>query len=80
MLMRSALTASILAADILLGGAGAALAEDDGGLIQGTGSQGAGRTSGSSLAGVIDHVGPIYTITESTEFESDRGTFRGIHF
>ncbi|MFD7028574.1 hypothetical protein ACFWAR_11140 [Streptomyces sp. NPDC059917] len=80
MRMRSALTASVLAAGILLGGAGAALANDGGGLVQGTGSQGAGRTSDSSFAGVVDHVGPIYTNTSSTEFEWDRGTFLGIHF
>ncbi|MFJ8770139.1 hypothetical protein [Streptomyces clavifer] len=78
MRIRTILTATALTAGILITGATTALADD--GLIQGTGSAGAGRTSGSSFAGVIDHVGPIYTNTESTEFEWDRGTFLGIHF
>ncbi|MER5729202.1 hypothetical protein ABT084_12855 [Streptomyces sp. NPDC002138] len=80
MRLRSTLTASVLAAGILLGGAGAALANDGGGLVRTTGSQGAARTAASSFAGVIDHVGPVYASDSQTEHEWDRGTFLGIAF
>ncbi|MFD5875886.1 hypothetical protein [Streptomyces sp. NPDC060322] len=76
--MRSALTASVLAAGILLGGAGAALADDDGGLVRATGSQGAERTADRSFAGVIDHVGPVWYDSSKSESEWDRFTFQGI--
>lgn len=79
MRMRSALTTSVLAVGLLLGGAGAALAHgDDNGVVQGTGSQGSGHTDTTMFAGVIDHVGPVYSSTSKTDHEWDRGTFQGI--
>ncbi|MFE2289362.1 hypothetical protein ACFXDJ_34970 [Streptomyces sp. NPDC059443] len=79
MRMRSALTASVLAAGILLGGAGAAMADGDGGaLVQSTGSRGGEKTDSSSFAGVPAHFGPIYGSTGSTEKFWDRETFQGI--
>ncbi|MEV5527110.1 hypothetical protein [Streptomyces prunicolor] len=85
MRMRSALTTSVLAVGILLGGAGAALAHDngpfphdDGALVQGTGSQGSGHVDNTMFAGVIDHVGPVYSSTTKTDHDWDRGTFEGI--
>ncbi|MER6206617.1 MULTISPECIES: hypothetical protein [unclassified Streptomyces] len=78
MRMRSALTTSVLAVGILLGGAGAALAHDDGGVVAGTGSQGSGHTDNTMFAGVIDHVGPVYASTSKTDHDWDRGTFQGV--
>ncbi|MFF2850293.1 hypothetical protein ACFVT5_28750 [Streptomyces sp. NPDC058001] len=78
MRMRSALTASVLAAGVLLGGAGAALANDGGGFVRGTGAHAAERTSSSTFAGVIKHVGPVYTSTRESERDWEHGTFLGI--
>lgn len=80
MRMRSALTASVLTAGILLAGAGAALANDGGGLVQATGSRGAERTQSSSFAGIPAAVGPLYTSSDETEKEWDRDTFQGYFF
>ncbi|MER7927166.1 MULTISPECIES: hypothetical protein [unclassified Streptomyces] len=78
MRMRSALTASVLTVGILLGGAGAALAHDDDGVVAGTGSKGYGHTDNTMFAGVIEHVGPVYASTSKTDHKWDRGTFQGI--
>ncbi|MFJ6569329.1 hypothetical protein ACIQNU_18075 [Streptomyces sp. NPDC091292] len=79
MRMRSALTASVLTAGVLLGGAGAALANDGGsGLVRGTGAHAAERASFSQFAGVIDGVGPVYASHGETEREWDHLTFLGI--
>ncbi|MFE4453096.1 hypothetical protein [Streptomyces sp. NPDC056796] len=78
MRMRSALTSSVLAVGILLGGAGAALANDGGGLIQATGSQGAKRTDSTSFAGVIDHVGPVWANNSQSESEWEHFSLQGI--
>ncbi|GGZ47936.1 hypothetical protein AB0P12_25460 [Streptomyces subrutilus] len=75
MRMRSALTASVLAAGILLSGAGAALA--DGGVDLGRFSGGhAGFASTcSSAAAVPAAFGPAYTSTCSKEREKEWADF-----
>ncbi|WP_330297047.1 MULTISPECIES: hypothetical protein [unclassified Streptomyces] len=80
MRMRSALTASVLAAGILLGGASVALADDGGALVQSTGSRGGARSESSSFAGVPAHFGPIWGSTGSKEKSWDRDTFQGVFF
>ncbi|MGW5848944.1 hypothetical protein ACWFQ8_13505 [Streptomyces sp. NPDC055254] len=75
MRMRSALTASVLAAGILLGGAGAALAND--------GAEGEYFSSGhagfaascSSAAAVPAVFGPVYTSTCSAAGEKEYAEF-----
>ncbi|MFD3538452.1 hypothetical protein ACFWUQ_02995 [Streptomyces sp. NPDC058662] len=75
MRMRSALTASVLAAGILLGGAGAALAND--------GSEGEYFSSGhagfaascSTAAAVPAQFGPVYTSTCSAQGEGEWAQF-----
>ncbi|MCX4681920.1 hypothetical protein OG413_42750 [Streptomyces sp. NBC_01433] len=78
MRMRSALTTSVLAVGILLGGAGAALANDGGGIVNATGSQGAEQTSDTTFAGVIDRVGPVYFSNSETGREWNKGTIQAI--
>ncbi|MEU9004043.1 hypothetical protein [Streptomyces sp. NPDC048551] len=70
MRMRSALTASVLAAGILLGGAGAALADD--GVELGSASLGhAGFASTSaSVAAIPAAFGPVYTSNATKEGEN----------
>ncbi|MEU9108254.1 hypothetical protein AB0D54_28775 [Streptomyces xanthophaeus] len=71
MRMRSALTASVLAAGILLGGAGAALANDG---VEGeyfSGGHKAFATTCSSAAAVPARFGPVYTSNCASEGESE---------
>ncbi|MEU8463421.1 hypothetical protein [Streptomyces sp. NPDC029003] len=75
MRMRSALTASVLAAGILLGGAGAALADD--GVELGSASLGhAGFASTSaSVAAIPAAFGPVYTSNATKEGEKEWAEF-----
>ncbi|MFG2485799.1 hypothetical protein ACGFSI_23960 [Streptomyces virginiae] len=60
MRIRSALTASVLAAGILLGGAGAALANDGVDLEYFSGGHKSFASNCSSFAGVPAKIGPLY--------------------
>ncbi|MFJ9339109.1 hypothetical protein ACIRP0_07425 [Streptomyces sp. NPDC101733] len=74
MRMRSALTASVLAAGILLGGAGAALADGvDGEYF--SGGHAAFASNCSSAAAIPAHFGPVYTSTCAREGEKEFAKF-----
>ncbi|MFD3698416.1 hypothetical protein ACFWUZ_20085 [Streptomyces sp. NPDC058646] len=70
MRMRSVLTASVLAAGILLGGTGAALA-DDGESNAFSGGHAAFASNCSSAAAVPAAFGPVYTSTCASEGEKE---------
>ncbi|MFF4317861.1 hypothetical protein [Streptomyces sp. NPDC001568] len=75
MRMRSALTASVLAAGILLAGAGAALAHDG---VEGeyfSGGHKSFASTCSSVAAVPASFGPVYTSTCASEGESQWAEF-----
>ncbi|WP_251064031.1 hypothetical protein [Streptomyces sp. ISL-44] len=69
--IRSALTASVLAAGVLLGGAGAALANDGVDIDYFSGGHKAFSSNCSSLAAVPAVLGPVYTSTCATEGEKE---------
>ncbi|MFE9636408.1 hypothetical protein [Streptomyces sp. NPDC006463] len=71
MRMRSALTASVLAAGILLGGAGAALAYDGGENEYFSAGHTAVASTCSSAAAVPAAFGPVWTTTCSKEAEKE---------
>ncbi|MFE2922172.1 hypothetical protein [Streptomyces goshikiensis] len=77
MRMRSALTASVLAAGILLGGAGAALAYGSEGSDAEyfSGGHKSFSSSCSSAAAVPTHFGPVYTSNCSKEAEQEWAEF-----
>ncbi|MEU4949702.1 hypothetical protein ACFYN3_15255 [Streptomyces lavendulae] len=75
MRMRSALTASVLAAGILLGGAGAALANDGVELEQGSAGHTASASTCSWTAAVPAQIGPVWTGSCSTEHEKEWADF-----
>ncbi|MFE5863412.1 hypothetical protein ACFY7Y_27740 [Streptomyces virginiae] len=60
MRIRSALTASVLAAGILMGGAGAALANDGVDIDYFSGGHKAFASNCSSFAGIPAKIGPLY--------------------
>ncbi|MFD3873788.1 hypothetical protein [Streptomyces sp. NPDC058623] len=75
MRMLSALTASVLASGILLGGAGAALAHDG---VEGEYFSGGHRSSASScssVAAVPASFGPVHTSSCASEGESEWAEF-----
>ncbi|MCY0922629.1 MULTISPECIES: hypothetical protein [unclassified Streptomyces] len=76
MRMRSALTATVLAAGILLGGAGAALANGGGGEGEYF-SGGASRFQSdcSSAAAIPARVGPVFTQACAVEAEREHAEF-----
>ncbi|MET9886460.1 hypothetical protein ABZZ20_25645 [Streptomyces sp. NPDC006430] len=79
MRMRSALTASVLAAGILLGGAGAALAHDE---VEGeyfSGGHASFASTCSTAAAVPARFGPAYTSTCSSEGEKEYAEFGHFH-
>ncbi|MEU9337103.1 hypothetical protein AB0D49_28710 [Streptomyces sp. NPDC048290] len=78
MRMRSVLAASVFTVGILLGGAGSALANDGGGVVQASGSQGVHQTGSTSFAGVIKGVGPVWYNDGQSNTEWERFTFQGI--
>lgn len=71
MRIRSALTASALAAGILLGGAGAALADDGVDIDYFSGGHKAYSSNCASLAAVPAAVGPVYTSNCTAEGEKE---------
>ncbi|WP_328923702.1 hypothetical protein OG429_03070 [Streptomyces sp. NBC_00190] len=71
MRMRSALTASVLAAGILLGGAGAALANDGGENEYFSAGHTAFASTCSSAAAIPAAFGPIWTSSCSKEAEKE---------
>lgn len=71
MRIRSALTASVLAAGVLLGGAGAALANDGVDIDYFSGGHAAFASNCASVAAVPAAVGPVYTSTCATEGEKE---------
>lgn len=76
MRMRSALTATVLAAGILLGGAGAALA--NGGGIEGeyfSGGASRFQSDCSSAAAIPARVGPVFTQACAVEAEREHAEF-----
>ncbi|MET9607815.1 hypothetical protein ABZZ17_22545 [Streptomyces sp. NPDC006512] len=75
MRMRSALTASVLAAGILLGGAGAALADGGVELDRFAGGHKSYASNCSSAAAVPAAFGPAYTSTCAKEGESEFAKF-----
>ncbi|MFD3549976.1 hypothetical protein ACFWUW_31080 [Streptomyces sp. NPDC058655] len=75
MRMRSALTASVLAAGILLGGAGAALADDAGEGEFFSGSHAGFAATCSTAAAVPAHFGPVYTSSCAAEGEQEHWQF-----
>lgn len=75
MRMRSALTASVLAAGILLGGAGAALANDGVDIESFAGGHKTFASTCSSAAAVPAAFGPVYTSTCSKEGEKEWADF-----
>ncbi|WP_330328448.1 hypothetical protein OHS33_00990 [Streptomyces sp. NBC_00536] len=79
MRIRSAVTASVLAAGILLGGAGAALAHDGVDLDYFSGGHGTFSSNCSSAAAIPAHFGPVWTSTcaNDGEFEWIKGAHLG---
>ncbi|MCX4693548.1 hypothetical protein [Streptomyces sp. NBC_01408] len=75
MRMRSALTASVLAAGILLGGAGAALADDGFDSEYFSGGHKAFASTCASTAAVPAPFGPLYTSNCSSEGEKEWAEF-----
>ncbi|WP_328670105.1 hypothetical protein [Streptomyces sp. NBC_00328] len=75
MRMRSALTASVLAAGILLGGAGTALADDGADLDSFSGGHAAFASTCSAAAAVPAAFGPADTSTCSKENEKEWADF-----
>ncbi|MFD8986085.1 hypothetical protein, partial [Streptomyces sp. NPDC059564] len=71
MRMRSALTASVLAAGILLGGAGAALANDGVESEYFNGGHAAFAATCANAAAVPAVIGPVWTSTCSKEGEKE---------
>ncbi|MGW7333531.1 hypothetical protein ACWGIU_34010 [Streptomyces sp. NPDC054840] len=71
MRIRSALTASVLAAGILLGGAGAALADDGVDIDYFSGGHTAFASNCSSFAGVPAEIGPLYVDNCEMEGETE---------
>ncbi|MGW0754643.1 hypothetical protein [Streptomyces sp. NPDC002587] len=69
MRMRSVLTASVLAAGILLGGAGAALANDGVDIESFAGGHAGFSSTCSSAAAIPAAFGPVYTSTCSKDGE-----------
>ncbi|MCX5192423.1 hypothetical protein OOK31_00725 [Streptomyces sp. NBC_00249] len=75
MRMRSVLTASVLAAGILVGGAGAALANDGVGIDSFSGGRAGFAATCSSFAGIPAAVGPLYTSNCAAEGEREWAKF-----
>lgn len=71
MRIRSAVTASVLAAGILLGGAGAALANDGVDIDYFSGGHKAFSSNCSSVGAVPAHFGPVYTSSCAKDGEAE---------
>ncbi|WP_424213450.1 hypothetical protein ACN20G_15930 [Streptomyces sp. BI20] len=74
MRIRSAITASVLAAGIMLGGAGAALATDGVSIDEFSAGRAAGGSTCSSFAGVPARIGPVYADSCEKGFEKEWAT------
>ncbi|MGW6576099.1 MULTISPECIES: hypothetical protein [unclassified Streptomyces] len=77
MRIRSALTASVLAAGILLGGAGAALANDGVDIEGFSAGHKAFASNCSSFAGVPAKIGPLYA--DNCEKEGEKEWAKAYH-